>query len=202
MNMSGLCSVLVVYVVISHTVESRVIQGSSHPEWILPVKMTNTRQEYSQNTPSQHEEASEETGKYTVLIVVIVLTSVYPPHSLMFVVCSIVIWCLCRARTTRSDTAVSFTPTSHTEIKLKVTKFTPQIKGYSSTSCAICLSEYPPPSFEPEQEVTLTACSHVYHPYCLQQWIETRQTRCPICGNEGLESNIIRSDISQLRLAV
>ncbi|CAL5218851.1 g582 [Coccomyxa viridis] len=44
--------------------------------------------------------------------------------------------------------------------------------------CAVCRME-----FEPDEEVALLPCKHLYHGECIAQWLKDRKA-CPICGRE------------------
>lgn len=91
---------------------------------------------------NEREEESEDAGDHTILIIVLVLTSVYLPHSMMFVICSIVIWCICKASgRLRSADTPSIDPSSPSQAKLKTMKFDSDLSAFGVTTCVICLAE-------------------------------------------------------------
>jgi len=111
----------------------------------------------------------------------------------MFVVCSIVMWCICAARRRiRGATDNSEMLPVASEVKLRTVLFNSDLSAYVVTSCVICLGEYSVRSFEAGAEVTKTPCDHVFHAVCLQQWIQIDKRACPMytldrCGSNSLE---------------
>ena len=101
---------------------------------------------------------------------------------MMFVVCSIVVWCICAARSRRRGSSDTFAmnPTSPSEIKLKAVRFSIEMNAYALPSCVICLNEYLIISFETGAEVTKTSCDHVFHTECLLQWMQAAKRSCPL----------------------
>ena len=49
--------------------------------------------------------------------------------------------------------------------------------------CMICREE-----LECEQCYTLPECNHTYHTHCLVTWFRNGDSRCPYCGNKGINN--------------
>ena len=47
------------------------------------------------------------------------------------------------------------------------------LKGAENQKCPICLDEL-------ESETKETSCGHTFHNYCLDKWLETKNS-CPLC---------------------
>ncbi|KAF8263823.1 hypothetical protein EI94DRAFT_1806655 [Lactarius quietus] len=45
--------------------------------------------------------------------------------------------------------------------------------------CLICLDDY-----DPELDLRLLACRHVFHRDCLDRWLETGRNNCPACRSQ------------------
>ncbi|PIM98308.1 hypothetical protein CDL12_29213 [Handroanthus impetiginosus] len=60
--------------------------------------------------------------------------------------------------------------------------------------CPICLSEF----FETETVKLIPYCSHVFHPRCIDTWLETHLT-CPVCRSAQLFKSVeeVCLDVSQ-----
>ncbi|KAI8321398.1 hypothetical protein GQ54DRAFT_248602, partial [Martensiomyces pterosporus] len=43
--------------------------------------------------------------------------------------------------------------------------------------CAVCFE-----ALLPETQVRRLACSHVFHPDCIDKWLLRRSSRCPLCN--------------------
>ncbi|KAI5295997.1 hypothetical protein KEM52_006123 [Ascosphaera acerosa] len=51
--------------------------------------------------------------------------------------------------------------------------------------CLVCLSEY-----EVGEEVRcLSACKHIFHQPCIDQWLTTGRNSCPMCRQQGVAQN-------------
>ncbi|RKP39428.1 hypothetical protein BJ085DRAFT_27431 [Dimargaris cristalligena] len=42
--------------------------------------------------------------------------------------------------------------------------------------CSICLDD-----FEPDQQIRILPCHHTFHTACIDQWLTTKHSRCPLC---------------------
>jgi len=51
-------------------------------------------------------------------------------------------------------------------------------------NCGIC--QYPLDSNEDRQIYCLKECNHRFHTDCIISWFRTRNNRCPLCGNSGI----------------
>jgi hypothetical protein len=51
-------------------------------------------------------------------------------------------------------------------------------------NCGIC--QYPLDSNENRQIYCLKECNHSFHTDCIISWFRTRNNRCPLCGNSGI----------------
>ena len=60
-------------------------------------------------------------------------------------------------------------------------RYRPVLLKYGSPECPICMSEY-----NTEDEVQRTACQHLFHAKCLEQWLERcrAKPRCPECNSD------------------
>ena len=45
--------------------------------------------------------------------------------------------------------------------------------------CLICLEDY-----DPEEELRLLSCRHVFHRDCVDRWLETGRNNCPACRSQ------------------
>lgn len=64
----------------------------------------------------------------------------------------------------------------------------------NTEKCMICkdeLSCYPC--------YTLPECKHTYHTNCLVSWFRNGDSRCPYCGNKGLNSHASKNDLPRFR---
>lgn len=50
--------------------------------------------------------------------------------------------------------------------------------------CLICLEDY-----DPEEDLRLLSCRHVFHKDCVDRWLETGRNNCPACRSEGVTTN-------------
>ncbi|KAF8260984.1 hypothetical protein EI94DRAFT_1810948 [Lactarius quietus] len=50
--------------------------------------------------------------------------------------------------------------------------------------CLICLEDY-----DPEVDLRLLACRHVFHRDCVDRWLETGRNNCPACRSQGVTTN-------------
>lgn len=62
---------------------------------------------------------------------------------------------------------ISFSPTQNADFQ----------QGQFPESCVICLEDLPFDS-----KVRLLPCGHVFHYPCIDDWLQIRDVRCPICG--------------------
>lgn len=82
----------------------------------------------------------------------------------------------------QEDVQVSANPTDIQ--KLKVLKYNELKKNekYTKSSmgntCNICLEDY-----QDEDEVRILKCDHVYHPKCIDKWLES-SNKCPVCKDD------------------
>lgn len=54
---------------------------------------------------------------------------------------------------------------------------TTSVEGFSQTNCPVCLEDF-------EDEVTQVRqlrCDHIYHVECIDEYLKTRSSRCPLC---------------------
>ena len=51
-------------------------------------------------------------------------------------------------------------------------------------NCGIC--QYPVDTSDTRQIYTLKECNHAFHTDCIISWFRTRNNRCPLCGNSGI----------------
>ncbi|KAG8961696.1 hypothetical protein FRC03_005059 [Tulasnella sp. 419] len=68
---------------------------------------------------------------------------------------------------------------------------TEQLKSYeeqkkvtSNTTerCLICLGDY-----EPEEDLRIMSCKHVFHQPCVDRWLEEGRNNCPACRSKGVD---------------
>ena len=52
--------------------------------------------------------------------------------------------------------------------------------------CTICLLDYN------EETKTETECNHIFHQECLDKWLETNNTSCPLCRTELKKDTLCR----------
>jgi hypothetical protein len=45
--------------------------------------------------------------------------------------------------------------------------------------CLICLEDY-----DPEEDLRLLTCRHVFHRDCVDRWLETGRNNCPACRSQ------------------
>ncbi|KAH9055240.1 hypothetical protein EDB87DRAFT_1341414 [Lactarius vividus] len=50
--------------------------------------------------------------------------------------------------------------------------------------CLICLEDY-----DPEEDLRLLSCRHVFHRDCVDRWLETGRNNCPACRSQGVTTN-------------
>jgi hypothetical protein len=50
--------------------------------------------------------------------------------------------------------------------------------------CLICLEDY-----DPEEDLRLLTCRHVFHRDCVDRWLETGRNNCPACRSQGVSTN-------------
>ncbi|KAF8489398.1 hypothetical protein JB92DRAFT_3013445 [Gautieria morchelliformis] len=49
--------------------------------------------------------------------------------------------------------------------------------------CLICLDDY-----EPENDLRLLTCRHVFHKLCVDRWLEQGRNNCPACRSKGVQT--------------
>ncbi|KAI0250444.1 hypothetical protein BJV78DRAFT_1283231 [Lactifluus subvellereus] len=49
--------------------------------------------------------------------------------------------------------------------------------------CLICLEDY-----NPEEDLRLLTCRHVFHKECVDRWLETGRNNCPACRSQGVST--------------
>ncbi|KAH9953134.1 hypothetical protein BC827DRAFT_1273804 [Russula dissimulans] len=50
--------------------------------------------------------------------------------------------------------------------------------------CLICLEDY-----NPEEDLRLLSCRHVFHKECVDRWLETGRNNCPACRSQGVSTS-------------
>ncbi|KAI9451124.1 hypothetical protein BJY52DRAFT_130832 [Lactarius psammicola] len=50
--------------------------------------------------------------------------------------------------------------------------------------CLICLEDY-----NPNEDLRLLSCRHVFHRDCVDRWLETGRNNCPACRSQGVTTN-------------
>lgn len=49
--------------------------------------------------------------------------------------------------------------------------------------CLICLDDY-----DPEDNLRLLSCRHVFHKQCVDKWLEQGRNNCPACRSKGVRT--------------
>jgi len=57
-----------------------------------------------------------------------------------------------------------------------------RVTSNTSERCLICLSDY-----EPEEDLRILSCKHVFHQECVDKWLEVGRNNCPACRTKGVE---------------
>jgi hypothetical protein len=57
-----------------------------------------------------------------------------------------------------------------------------------SHQCLICLEDY-----NPEEDLRLLSCRHVFHKECVDRWLETGRNNCPACRSQVRSFYILQS---------
>ena len=65
------------------------------------------------------------------------------------------------------------------------------LKGAENQKCPICLEEL-------ESEIKETSCEHTFHKYCLDKWLETKNS-CPLC-RESLKQKVNSEPSHNIRI--
>lgn len=71
---------------------------------------------------------------------------------------------------------------SHDRRNYHLTHDTTLQRGYSQSQCSICLDDFIPYS----TAVRELPCLHVFHPNCIDQFLETQSSLCPLCKVSAL----------------
>ncbi|KAN0129965.1 hypothetical protein V8E53_012220 [Lactarius tabidus] len=50
--------------------------------------------------------------------------------------------------------------------------------------CLICLEDY-----DPEEDLRLLSCRHVFRRGCVDRWLETGRNNCPACRSQGMSTS-------------
>ena len=59
--------------------------------------------------------------------------------------------------------------------------------GFEQTSCAICLDDY----VVNTTPVRHLPCNHIYHPHCIDPFLQTRSSLCPLCKRSVLPKGFV-----------
>ena len=59
--------------------------------------------------------------------------------------------------------------------KIQTIKFS-EVPGKDSGDCPICYDE-----FEPDTDVKVLPCKHIFHPDCIKRWLTEFKHTCPVC---------------------
>ncbi|KAG8873038.1 hypothetical protein FRB98_009235 [Tulasnella sp. 332] len=57
-----------------------------------------------------------------------------------------------------------------------------KVTSNTTDRCLICLSDY-----EPEEDLRIMSCKHVFHQDCVDKWLEIGRNNCPACRTKGVE---------------
>lgn len=63
----------------------------------------------------------------------------------------------------------------------------PPVDGFDQSSCAICLDDY----VINTTPVRHLPCNHIYHPHCIDPFLQTRSSLCPLCKRTVLPKGFI-----------
>jgi len=63
----------------------------------------------------------------------------------------------------------------------------PSVDGFDQSSCAICLDDY----VVNTTPVRHLPCNHIYHPHCIDPFLQTRSSLCPLCKRSVLPKGFI-----------
>jgi hypothetical protein len=58
--------------------------------------------------------------------------------------------------------------------------------AFSDKSCAICLDDYAHGEFIR----VLPRCKHMFHKDCIDNWLSSRTSNCPICRDQIIDKNV------------
>ncbi|KAJ7953126.1 RING-H2 finger protein [Quillaja saponaria] len=62
----------------------------------------------------------------------------------------------------------------------------PPTTSFDSENCAICLAEFS----RGEEVRVLPRCGHMYHKECIDLWLLTRSSYCPICRDRTIQTEV------------
>ena len=65
------------------------------------------------------------------------------------------------------------------DTETQTTPSTPSPSDYNQVSCPICLDEFTPN--DPNNPVRVLPCNHIYHPYCIDRYLLSTSSLCPLC---------------------
>jgi len=60
--------------------------------------------------------------------------------------------------------------------KTEATNLTPSKTLSIMDTCAICLEQ-----LENEDDIRILHCTHIYHKHCIDTWLTSRRSHCPLC---------------------
>jgi RING/U-box domain-containing protein len=56
-------------------------------------------------------------------------------------------------------------------------------RRHADMDCRVCLGR-----FEPESVVNMLPCSHLFHRFCLESWLDYDHATCPLCRHRLLHA--------------
>jgi len=89
-----------------------------------------------------------------------------------------------------SPSGPSPTPLNHTSNGSSsdpIQNVQPSVDGFDQSSCAICLDDY----VVNTTPVRHLPCNHIYHPHCIDPFLQTRSSLCPLCKRSVLPKGFI-----------
>jgi Ring finger domain len=98
-----------------------------------------------------------------------------------------------RNSTTSDDRSAAPSPTAPTHSSAESTTVDPiqsappSLDGFDQSSCAICLDDY----VINTTPVRHLPCNHIYHPHCIDPFLQTRSSLCPLCKRSVLPKGFI-----------
>lgn len=58
-----------------------------------------------------------------------------------------------------------------------------KVASLTTDRCMVCLSDY-----EPEEDLRLLSCRHIFHKECVDKWLEVGHNNCPACRTKGVST--------------